>query len=290
VLLRLRLTVRSLQLPLAELDERRQLFEQKLAEAEQQRLTAQDLLVGDHTRLTALLEAQATQLRQQARRYFNQIAEHTLAETGQKMPDEQTVQMALAEAIPGFFERELGEMSRTFEQRVGEALEPHRQRANALVETVRRSAAELFDLTYHPLDSCDGFTLARQPYWVTHQWRTSLSPFSPQLIDHFLPARLRRARRLTRLQEQIEALVIRNVENLRWATRQNLDQAIRRFSASLDERLKETGAATQGAIQAARRQRQAQAGVVAETAAHLEASAATLAQTKAKIEAFYDAG
>jgi GTP-binding protein EngB required for normal cell division len=290
VLLRLRLTVRSLQLPLADLDERRQLFEQKLTEAEQQRLTAQDLLAGDHNRLAALLEEQAEQLRQQARRYFNQVAQAALAQAGGDMPDEPAAQAALAEAIPGFFERELGEMSRTFEQRVGEALEPHRQRANALVETVWRSAAELFDLAYHPLDSRDGFTLARQPYWVTHQWRTSLSPFSPQLIDHFLPARLRRARRLTRLQEQIEALVIRNVENLRWATRQNLDQAIRRFSASLDERLKETGAATQGAIQAARRQRQAQAGVVAETAAHLEASAATLAQTKAKIEAFYDAG
>ena len=289
VLMRLRLTVRSLQLPLAELDERRQLFEQKLAEAEQQRLTAQDLLSGDHKRLAALLEEQAEQLRQRAGRYFNQVAQVALAQTGGDMPDEQAAQDALAEAIPGFFERELGEMSRTFEQRVNEALEPHRQRADALVETVRRCAAELFEIPYQPLDSAGAFTLERQPYWVTHQWRTSLSPFSPQLIDHLLPARVRRARRLTRLQKQIETLVIRNVENLRWATRQNLDQAIRRFSASLDERLKETGAATQDAIQAARRQRQEQAETVTGAVAHLEAAVYDLEQLQARMQTFLTA-
>jgi hypothetical protein len=180
-------------------------------------------------------------------------------------------------------------MSRTFAERVSEALEPHRQQADALVETVRQSAAALFDIAYRPLDSSSVFTLERQPYWVTHQWRTNLSPFSPQLIDHLLPHRARQARRLKRLQEQIETLVIRNVENLRWSTRQNLDQAIRRFSASLDERLKETGAATQGAIQAARQQRQAQVETVTATVAHLEAAAYELEQVQASIQIFLTA-
>lgn len=285
-LMRLRLIIRSLQLPLADLDERRQLFEQKLAEAEQQRLTAQDLLAGDHKRLAALLEEQAEQLRQRARYHFNQVAQAALAQAGGDMPDEQAAQEALAGAIPGFFERELGEMSRTFEQRVGETLEPHRQQADALVETVRQSAAALFDIAYQPLDSSGVFTLERQPYWVTHQWRTNLSPFSPQLIDHLLPHRVQRARRLKRFQAQIETLVIRNVENLRWSTRQNLDQAIRRFSASLDERLRETGAATQGAIQAARQQRQAQVETVAASVAQLEAAAYDLEQLQARLQIF----
>lgn len=285
-LMRLRLTVRSLQLPLAELTERRQLFEQKLAEVEQQRLTAQDLLAGDHKRLAALLEEQAEQLRQRARYHFNQVAQTALAQAGGDMPDEQAIQQALAEAVPGFFERELGEMSRTFGQRVGETLEPHRRQADALVETVRRSAAALFDIAYQPLDSSGVFTLERQPYWVTHQWGINLSPFSPQLIDHLLPHRRRRARRLKRLQAQIETLVIRNVENLRWSTRQNLDQALRRFRARLDERLKETGAATQGAIQAARQQRQEQAETVAASVAHLEAAAYGLEQLQARLRTF----
>jgi GTP-binding protein EngB required for normal cell division len=243
MVMRLRLTIRSLQLPLAELDERRQLFAQKLAEAEQHRLTAQDLLAGDHKRLAALLEEQAEQLRRRARHHLGQIAQTAVARSGQETPDEQAVEDALAEAVPGFFERELGEMSRAFE-----------------------------------------------PYWVTHQWRTSLSPFSPQLVDRFLPRRIQQARRWKRLQGQIESLVIQNVESLRWATRLNLDQAIRRFSSMLDERLEETGVATQGAIQAAYRQRQEQAGAVATIVARLETSAQGLEALQAKIQTVLDAG
>lgn len=196
------------------------------------------------------------------------------------------MQAALAESIPGFFERELGEMSRAFEQRVSQTLAAHRQRADGLVEAIRRSAAEVFDLTYQPLDSGDAFTFERQPYWVTHQWRTSLSPFSPQLIDHFLPHRWQRTRRLNRLHGQIEALVIRNVENLRWATLQNLDQAIRRFSSALDERLQETAAATHRAIRVARQQRQEQAEPVAEAVARLEAAVNNLEQLQAGLQTF----
>jgi hypothetical protein len=282
--LRLRLTLRSLQLPLAALDERRRLFEQKLAEAEQQRLAAQDLLGGDHRRLVTLLEEQAEQLRQRARRHFDLLAQTALAQAGGDMPDEQAVQAALAEAIPGFFEHELGELSRAFEQRVSQALAAHQQRADALVETIRRGAAELFDLAYQPLDSHGVFTFERQPYWVTHQWRTSLSPFTPQLIDHFLPRRWQQARRLNRLQGQLESLVIYNVENLRWATLQNLDHAIRRFSSALDERLQETGAATQGAIRTARRQRQEHAEIVTEAVARLEAAVNELEQLQARLQ------
>jgi GTP-binding protein EngB required for normal cell division/F0F1-type ATP synthase membrane subunit b/b' len=284
VLLRLRLTIRSLQLPLTDLDERGRLFERQLAEAEQQRLVAQDMLAGDHRRLAALLEEQAEQLRARARHHFNQVVQTALAETGEDVPHEKVAQDALAEAIPVFFERELGEMARVFDQRVQETLEPHRQRADALVETVRRTAAELFEVVYQPLDSSGAFIFEHQPYWVTHHWRTGLSPFSPQLIDRFLPARVRQARRLARLQDQIEKLVIYNVENLRWATRQNLDQAVRRFSSALDERLRETGVATQNAIWVAQQQRQEQAETVADTVASLQSAANTLEQLQTGLQ------
>lgn len=288
VLMHLHLAVRSLQLPLADLDERRKLFEQKLAEAERQRLTAQDLLTGDHKRLAALLEEQAEQLRTRARQRFNHIVQVALAQTDENAPLEKIAQEALAEAVPSFFERELGDMAQTFEHHVQETLDPHRQRANALVESVRRAAAELFEVTYRPLDSSGTFVPQKQPYWVTHQWRTSLSPFSPQLIDHLLPRHWQQTRRLKRLQNQIEALVVRNVENLRWATRQNLDLAIRRFSAKLDERLEETGTATQKAIRAARQQRREQANTVTGAITYFETTATKLEQIQSELAAFYD--
>ena len=58
-----------------------------------------------------------------------------------------------------------------------------------------------------------------------------------------------------RLLEEIDAVVIRNVENLRWATRQNLEDAFRRFGAELDEKLSMSVEATRGAMQKAFEQR-----------------------------------
>jgi len=288
-LMRLHLTIRSLQLPLADLDERQALFAQKLAEAEHERVIAQDLLAGDQKRLAALLEEQADSLRERTRRHLIQVVDEALAQNKSGRPDEEIAQEALAAAIPGFFEQELSALSRAFEQRVNDVLEPHRQRADALVQSVQRGAAEIFEVSYQPLDASDAFALENQPYWVTYDMHATISPFSPELTDRLLPARLRRQRRRARLQEKIETLATRNVENLRWATRQNLDQAIRRFSARLDERLAETIAATQNAIRAARRQRQEQTDSVTSVIANLEQSARTLERIQARMQALSSA-
>ncbi len=286
VLMRLRLTIRTLEMPLIDLDERRVLFEKKLAEAERQRLTAQDLLTGDHKRLAAFLEDQAEQLRQEARQYFNQIVQNALQNRCDGAIHEEIAQKALAEAIPVFFERELDELSQTFEQRVNETLASHLQPANALVEALRRGASEIFEINYQPLDHQDVFTFERQPYWVTHPWRTTISPFSPRFIDRFLPGHIQQKRRVARLQEQVEALVLNNVENLRWATRQNLDQAFRRFCSRLDERLRDTGLTIQNAIQSAQKQRQEQAETVSSTVAQLQSIAEILEQLQKQARAF----
>ena len=66
-----------------------------------------------------------------------------------------------------------------------------------------------------------------------------------------------------RLLEEIDAVVIRNVENLRWATRQNLEDAFRRFSAELDERLAMSLEATRGAMKKAFEQRKQHSNEIA---------------------------
>ena len=54
-----------------------------------------------------------------------------------------------------------------------------------------------------------------------------------------------------------------NVENLRWATLQGLDDTFRRFEATLDDRLAEAIEATHGAITAALSKKRDQADQVA---------------------------
>jgi hypothetical protein len=77
-----------------------------------------------------------------------------------------------------------------------------------------------------------------------------VSPLPEGFLDRFLPRELKKPRIQKRLSEEIETLVIHNVENIRWATLRNLDDAFRRFSATLDERLRETAEATRSAMRA----------------------------------------
>ncbi len=91
--------------------------------------------------------------------------------------------------------------------------------------------------------------MVRQPYWVTHKWSTGFIPIPIQWFEALLPASWRKKRVERRISEQIEGLVLNNVENLRWATLQNLNNTFRRFSTQLGTHLQETIAATQIVIE-----------------------------------------
>ncbi len=277
-LMRLRLGIRSLQMPLDELQERLGVFERRLTDVERERVAASDLLAGDQRRMHEFLEEHAEALRKNARAYLEGIVKETLAKGDPQAVGEQEVGEALAEAIPGFFEHHMGEMTRLFDKKTSDVLRPHQQRADGLIESIRRTAAELFDIPYHAPESRGAFEMVRQPYWVTHKWSATLSPIPPTLVDKLVPARVRVRRVAKRLTEQIGDLVIPNVENLRWATYQSLDQTFLRFGRTLDERLTDTIAATHGAIQAALARRKEHAEATADELARLEATAAELAE------------
>jgi hypothetical protein len=66
------------------------------------------------------------------------------------------------------------------------------------------------------------------------------------------------------IRQDIEAIVLRNVESLQWATWQNIDETFRRFSLDLDQELKEIANATRGAIQESHTKRMQKADNVSE--------------------------
>jgi hypothetical protein len=76
-------------------------------------------------------------------------------------------------------------------------------------------------------------------------------PCSGGISRSLFARELRKHRLQKRLYEEVDTLVTHNVENLRWATLRNLDDAFRRFSSTIDERLKETADAARGAMRAA---------------------------------------
>lgn len=257
--MQLEIMIQALQLPLADLDDCRQSLGRKLGEVERQSIMAGDLLEGDRRRTSEYLEKQAGNLRRKAREHLGGIMREHAAASPKGLPDQDALERAVAAAIPELFERELGEMSRTFDRRVTEVLQPHQQRAEELIGEIRRAAAELFAIPYHAPAARDVFQMKRKPYWVVHKWPSSLNMVPPEWMDKLLPLAVRRSRIMKRLEEQVEALVDQNVENLRWETLQNLNATFRQFTSGMREQLRLTTAATQGAIQAAWEKRRDQA-------------------------------
>jgi hypothetical protein len=215
-------------------------------------------------------------LRHKAQAYLLGVVQEAIARSDPGQIRETKLQDALAEVIPDFFDHELGLMTSSFSMRVAEELHPHQNRANELIESVRRAAAELFDVPYHAPDSAEAFEVTRDPYWVSRNWTDSLSPIAPSAVDRILPARIRLARIQRRINEQIDLLVVRNVENLRWSIYLSLDQALSGFGAGLDERLADTITATHGAIAAALAKRRQAAQAASEDISALEGCAAQL--------------
>lgn len=274
-LLRLELAVKALEMPLADLAERLTLFEHSLEAIGQEQQIASDLLAGDQRRMYQFLEERCAALRDRGAQALEQAVSQAL-EGAAGADCHAQAQKALDERIPVFFEHELGALIQEVDARVATVLKPHQLRATELIAKVRRTASELFDVPYHAPESEGVFAVKRQPYWVTAKWMASISPIPPIHLDRLLPRALRTARVRKRLLAQIQDLVRHNVENARWATLQNLDQAFLRFGAVLRESLENTVAATYGAMEAASRRRREQAGLVSGEVARLRETAAEL--------------
>ena len=270
VLMRIRLTVRSLQMPLSELQDRMHRFEQGIADAEQQRVIAADILAGDKRRAIARLEEEAEGLRKRAQLYLQGVVQEALA-TATAKTEKAAAQESLRRAIPAFFEREMGTISGRFTTYMRDVLQPHRERARELIQRVRQTAASLFDIPGREDESLDVFEMPDQPYWITHSWDTLVGLIPPEFFDRFLPSASRRARVRRRLMERVEKLVLHNVEDLRWTTLQSLERTFRQFAFEIDDRLRETIAATHGAIRVAQLRRQEHAEAVTAEVERLEA-------------------
>lgn len=283
VAMRVDLALRALEMPLAELAERRRIFEEKLTEIRDQQQMAADLLAGDRKRMQQLLESKAAELRQRAAATLEQVVNDALGKVAAG-DFHQPAQDALDNEVPPFFERELGALIRDVDQRLTQVLRPHQARATALIASVRKTAAELFEVPYHAPESEGALEIKRQPYWVTARWLASISPIPPLPIERWLPAGTRRTRARKRLLGQIRDLVMHNVENIRWATLQNLDQSFRRFGSALAERLDDTLAATHGAIEAAATRRQETAEKATEESAKLRAAAVEIQRLLTALE------
>jgi len=257
--LRLNLSIRSLELPLEELDAKVTAFDRIASDARQQRVCAQDILAGDRRRVQEALEARIKDLRPHLTEHLRQVAAGAM----QRDDDapEKAAEKALEEAVPAVFEHELGAVSAAVAEDIFGRLDAHRHRADELAESIRRSAAELFEIPYHVKEHRAVYELVRKPYWVERVWESSFSPVPAGLLAGLLPKKMRKGRAEKRVAQQVDAIVMRNLENIRWETLRSIEESFRAFSTELDTGISQAVEATQGAIRAARALREEKKGM-----------------------------
>ncbi len=252
------IALKSLRLPVEDLEQRMATFDEAAKQFDAERRTANDLLTGDRVRALEELETEAERIRVQARTVLECELDQAL--TADESSD--SARKQLTAAIVPFFDNGLRDLICQVDAQLEEVLRVHQHRADDLITLVRQTAANLLEIRFHAPESSEAFEAKRDPFWVTVARTAELNPIPPGAFDRLLPTRIRKARMRKRLLEEIDAVVVRNVENLRWATRQNLEDAFRRFRAELDERLAMSLDATRGAMQKALEQRKQHAGQI----------------------------
>jgi polyhydroxyalkanoate synthesis regulator phasin/GTPase SAR1 family protein len=279
---RLELTRRSLQLPLADLDTRVRQFEESLVRVEEQRIVLLSRLAQEEKRLAKSIGEHADQLLPKSFKFLHGIVQACQDSEGASWTEDST-RKAIADAIPGFFEREFGAAHQLCERELHDALLPHRRRADELIASVHQLVANLFNLPFEP-PAAEIALASDKPYWRTRQWVfTSISSIPPSWIDRLLPQRLRHARIRRRVMEQVDYLVTRNVGDLRSSIVENLEKTVQSFRTALENRLQRAIQTTRSAIETARRRRTEDTASVAPEIARLESAVANLQNLRQRL-------
>ncbi len=269
VLLEINLTIRSLTLPLEELEEKINLFEQKVDEIKEEITIAQDVLKGDQKRLLEKLDEKSDELEKTSiQHFFNRIKD-----------DFENSEKILENEIPIYFEKEFGNFTRYFNKLVSETLKKHQIRADKLISSIREASAKIFDIPYKAPESVGVFELKQKPYWVKSKWYT---PLLESIFDTIkaaiLPAPLKRKMKEKKIKEHISQIISNNIANIHWSILQSINDSFRSFSSALNERLEETIEATKGAINIAIKKRKEQTTKVEDEVKKLKKDAETLEQ------------
>ncbi len=235
---------KALLLPEEDLQRKADVFEQSVERFESERRTLADSMSLDRTRLMKELDADTNRLWNDAQGVIGTLIDSI----ERRSENEKDARREIAVALSDHFERALDEFTRAFREKSGERLANYQKRAGELINRVRQTAADLMEISVKLPQPEEAFELRREPYWVAPEPAVSLLGISAGALARLLPKAVCDKRRRRRLRADCEAAVLRNVANLDWAIRQNVDDAFRRFETSLDEQLGRALEATRQAL------------------------------------------
>ena len=246
---------KALLLPEENLQQKAVTFEASVAGFEAERQALSDLLSLDRKRLVKDLETETDRLWEEAQKQTRQLVGEITARSFELNDARRQVATALSQ----YFERAFRQSVELFRGKLSERLAIHQERAAALINLVRQTSADLMEISVALPQSEQAFEARREPYWTAPEPSVSLLDMSAGAVARFLPRSIRDKRTKDQLAADTEKAVLRNLANLDWAIRQNLDDAFRRFESAFAEQLGCAVAATRQAMRIAIERRRARA-------------------------------
>jgi hypothetical protein len=231
---------RALNLPLDELASKAKLFGERLQSIGDRQRVVRDVLAGEHRNLRQEIEHSIASLRVEAVSELSQLLPREHASRGN--------QEILSAAIERIFDAARAKMVQECSRRTDTVLADYQKCIDADVGAVRRAAAEIFQTPFSEFGDAAVFSLSHEPYWVTQKTNATLLPDPGLWLESLLPQKLRAGRTRSRMLRQVNELVIRNAENLRWALLRGTDDAFRAATANFQARLDEAVRSTRSVI------------------------------------------
>jgi ribosome biogenesis GTPase A len=275
------LEYRALLTPEAELRRKAEIFDASARAFEEERRRLSDLLSLDRKRLLRELEAETERVWRAAREEVARL----IGEMNGADAEARAARDRIAQALAIHFDTALGESVRLFHDRMKAAALDHRQRAGALIDTVRKTAADLLDIEAAPSRDEDVLQQRREPYWVAPEGTLSIIDASASALSRFLPAGVRHRRAREQLSADTERAALRNVANLDWSLRQNIEDSMRKLETALSRQLEQALGATREALRMALDKRAARSasieGELAEAKRIVDALSGAVAELRA---------
>ena len=196
-------------------------------------------------------------------------------DTGQPF-NEQEARDRIGKALEQYFEAASRMTTDRARAELVSRVASHQAKAGALIAHVRQTAADSMEISVNLPPPEHAFELKREPFWVAPTTSNSILDVSALNIARMYPRKIRERRLRRHIAADTEKAVLRNIANLDWALRQNIEDAFRRFEASLTDQLFRASEETRQAMEIALQKRSARSAGVGVLIAESQRSTAIL--------------
>jgi len=247
------MTVSALSLPLAELEAKVVTFEQAVVDFARERNALDDSINGEWRRAVTRLGSLSTDVDKRTQQQLNAIIAGI-----SDFKDADAARSIVTSAMNDIFDREFGRLGATVETELAAAIDGQQQRYRILAARVRETAGTLLNVAVPPVVPDDWFQIQREPYWIGERRVESLSSLTIDSLARLLPAPWRRQRRRKQFREAVANALTRNISDLQWTMRQNIDDSFRRLLSASHDAVEASIAGTRELLRMARERRHAE--------------------------------